>query len=571
MTETLNYLRRFRRGGLFLVLALLMVWPSPGLAEVRRVLVVPFSIHSDQDMSFLQKGITAMLSSRLTDLGKVAMIDQAAAEETLQALPKPLTRVAAVEAGRKVGADYVAFGSLTVFGNSISTDARFVETATSTVMVTLNDTGQSKGDVINHINHFAGEVNTRVFGRSSGETVSAAPAPAPAASPAPADPDQMNPEKKIWGSDGGMRIKATNPDTDYSDAKLWRSRRFKMVIEGLGMGDVDGDGNTEVVFASEKEASVYRLKDNGFLKVTDIELSPRLVCLTVDVADINGNGKAEIYLTLRSENYFPRAAVLEWDGTAFQTIHTAPSWYLRVLHDPQSGRARLYGQKGGTRSIFAGPVYSMAWINGVIEPQDRIKLPKEGNVLGFAYGDMTHDGVENSMIFTPKDELRLSTASGREEWTSAEKYGGKYAYLITAEEYRKGQKLSRTFIDPLPDQLFFIPQRIIMTDFDQDGRNEALVVKNEDVTGGLMSRVRSYREGRFECLDWDNVGLRALWRTRKFSGYISDYNLGDIDNDGKTELVFAVVKKIGDPMSGDSKSYLVSWDPYQQADQAPAQ
>ena len=86
-----------------------------------------------------------------------------------------------------------------------------------------------------------------------------------------------------------------------------------------------------------------------------------------------------------------------------------------------------------------------------------------------------------------------------------------------------------------------------------------------------MSRTRAYRDGRFECLDWDNVGLRALWRTRNFSGYISDYNIGDFDNDGQDELIFAVIKKTGDPVTGEPKSYLVSWDPYQQANQAPAQ
>ena len=81
-----------------------------------------------------------------------------------------------------------------------------------------------------------------------------------------------------------------------------------------------------------------------------------------------------------------------------------------------------------------------------------------------------------------------------------------------------------------------------------------LVVKNEDSTRGLMTRVRSYREGRFENLAWDNVGMRAVWRTRKFSGYISDYNLGDFDNDGQDEVFFVVVKKVGDPMTGDAKA-----------------
>jgi hypothetical protein len=65
------------------------------------------------------------------------------------------------------------------------------------------------------------------------------------------------------------------------------------------------------------------------------------------------------------------------------------------------------------------------------------------------------------------------------------------------------------------------------------------------------------------------VGLAAQWRTRKFAGYISDYNMGDFDNDGRDELVFAVVKKTGDPITGQYKSYLVSWDPHLTEQQVP--
>ena len=273
--------KRLARVALVLTFTLLALGSArQATAETRKVLVVPFSIHADKDLAFLRKGITAMLSSRLTDVGKVVVMDQAAAADIVRDLPTPLTRETAAEAGRKAGADYVAFGSLTVFGGSISTDARFVEAATSTLLVTFNETGQSQGDVIGHINAFAGEVNTRVFGRTADGSVSAAPAPA--ASPeTPPDPDQANPAKKIWSGDGGMRIQATNPDTDEADAKLWRSRRFSMNVEGLGLGDVDGDGDTEVVFASENQMAVYRFKDQAFLKVAEIELAPRLVGIGV--------------------------------------------------------------------------------------------------------------------------------------------------------------------------------------------------------------------------------------------------------------------------------------------------
>jgi len=548
---------------MFTVTLLALGFAGPARAETRKVLVVPFSIHADKDLTFLRKGIIAMLSSRLTDVGKVVVMDQTAASDIVRDLPSPLTRETAAEAGRKAGADYVAFGSLTVFGDSISTDARFVEAATSTLLVTFNQTGQSQGDVIAHINAFAGAVNTRVFGRTADGSVSAAPDTLP-------DPDQANPAKKIWSGDGGMRIQAANPDTDEADAKLWRSRRFPMNVEGLGLGDVDGDGDTEVVFVSENQMAVYRYKDQAFLKVAETDLAPRLVAIGLDVADINGNGRAEIFISSRSENYYPHSYVLEWDGTAFQTVYDAPNWYFRVGWNPQNKKRTLYGQKGSARSVIAGPVYTLAWINGAYEPQDKLLLPDGASVFGFAQGDLTGDGTADTMAFIKSDQLQLASIGRQEEWTSVDPYGGKYTWLITAEEFKRGQQLNRVYVDPLPDTLFFIPQRVLLTDFDRDGRNEVLVVKNEDTTRGIMSRVRSYREGRFENLAWDNVGMRAVWRTRKFSGYISDYNLGDFDNDGQDEMVFAVVKKIGDPMTGDAKSYLVSWDPYQQSTQKQA-
>jgi hypothetical protein len=46
------------------------------------------------------------------------------------------------------------------------------------------------------------------------------------------------------------------------------------------------------------------------------------------------------------------------------------------------------------------------------------------------------------------------------------------------------------------------------------------------------------------------------WKTREISGYISDYALADIDNDGKDDLVISVVAQ-NDSAFGDSKSFIV--------------
>jgi hypothetical protein len=40
---------------------------------------------------------------------------------------------------------------------------------------------------------------------------------------------------------------------------------------------------------------------------------------------------------------------------------------------------------------------------------------------------------------------------------------------------------------------------------------------------------------------WDGLGLTAEWRTRKLTGAIRDFAIGDFDNDGVDELVAALI------------------------------
>ncbi|MDJ0856751.1 MAG: FG-GAP-like repeat-containing protein [Desulfobacterales bacterium] len=546
------------------LLIAVMAAPCAG-AETARVLVVPFDIHADRDLTFLQKGITAMLSTRLAYPGRVSVVSQSAATEIRAKNPQPLDRETAAAAGRELGARYVAYGSLTVFGGSISTDARFVDVATNTILVSFDETGKDQGDVIGHISTFAEMVNTRVFGREPGPGATAAPAPAPA------DKSQMNPEKNMWQSSGGMRITDTPTDAETSEEAIWRSRHFKFAVAGIGLGDVDADGQIETVFAGERQVMVFRSRNRKFNRVADFQLDTAYTILGLDVADINGNGRAEIFINCRTKQFAPRVFVMEWNGQAFESIYEESFWFYRVSRDGKTGKTTLFGQRGRTDTVLTGPVHHLAWAENRYQSHATLKLPGGANVFGVAYGDVTRDGVENVVAFDKKDHIRVLGPGGNEEWRSYDPYGGSNTWLMTVEQYRDSQKEGYIYSDPMPTDLFWLSQRILLVDINGNGHNAVIVVQNADVTGGLMQRSRVYRQGRFECLVWDNAGLAAIWRTRKFSGIISDYNLGDFDNDGRNELVFAVVKRLGDPVTGDRKTYIVSWDPYRKEQQLPAE
>jgi hypothetical protein len=70
-------------------------------------------------------------------------------------------------------------------------------------------------------------------------------------------------------------------------------------------------------------------------------------------------------------------------------------------------------------------------------------------------------------------------------------------------------------------------------------------------------------------LSWDGLGLAENWRTRKISGYVSDFAIADFDNDNQDELVIAVVMNKGVSVISKAKSTIIGYDLTVKAPQAP--
>ncbi|OQW97112.1 MAG: hypothetical protein BWK74_07000 [Desulfobacteraceae bacterium A6] len=526
--------------------------------KISKVLILPFNIHSEKDLSFLQRGIGEMLSTRIAFENKVMIVGK---EEAGIAAGKTDEKTA-LAAGEKAGADYVLFGSLTVFGESISTDAKFYDVQNKSRLVVINEFGSSQGDVIYHINVFAAKINETVFGR---KTVSSQAPAKQITAQQPSGGEQgtdsrKNPEE-MWSKQSGIKMASDEAFSGSGEpaAVLWKSKKFGTKLKGIALGDVDGDGKIETVFADDHNIFIYRQTAGKFEKIKEIAGKTYEFYKGIDVADINGNKKAEIFVTAISDSGRVISFVLEWDGKDFKKITDNEDWHYRVLDIPARGGKVLFAQKGGNASIFSGNVYELKWVSGNYLSTNKEILPRGLNIYSFNYGDILNSGQEMILGFNANEFLLLFNANGSEEWSSSDPYGGSSAYLEPQAEIEASSKVGKN-PDQRPQTRLYLPQRILVTDLDNDKKKEVLVVKNTDSTGGIFSRVRFFKGGYFECLSWDNVGLSPKWKTRKFSGYISDYTLGDIDNDGKDELVFLLVTQTGGSTFGDDRSFVVSWD-----------
>jgi len=521
-----------------------------------RILILPLHIYSEKDLSFLKNGIEDMLSTRLAQEGKVVPLSKEAARQAVKDIPGPINEQTAVSLGERSTADYVIFGSLTVFGDSISTDAQCVDVRQKKPVVTFNQAGKNQGDVISHINLFAAQINEKVFGRKTQSYT-----PAPAEQTQPAAGIHRHPEA-IWSEDqrvGGYAYGAA-PEDGRTPFPFWKSRNLKAKIISMAVGDVDGDGRNETVLLDDNIVYIYRIVEGRFEKVGEVSGRGFDAFLGVDTADINHNGTSEIFVTnLKREFGRLQSFVLEWDGTMFKKIVDNSSWYYRVIHVPEKGGNILLGQQrgAGDQDIFRkGKVYELAWNNGRYESGRQLKLPKDVNIYGFTYGDILNNGQEMILAFGHNDHLRILDERGKEEWTSSESYGGTSVFIDFPSQYRASAQESQQ-VKALRDN-YYLPQRIHITDFNKDGKKEVVVVNNTQIWESLK-RIKIFKSGHIESLDADKLGLFKKWRTREVSGHISDCAVADINNDGRDELVFSVVVKGGSAFE-DSRSYIVSMD-----------
>jgi hypothetical protein len=268
--------------------------------------------------------------------------------------------------------------------------------------------------------------------------------------------------------------------------------------------------------------------------------------LTLDVADINRNGVAEIIVTAVIGDKL-RSFILEFEEGKFRKIAEKADWYFRVLEYPKDGPT-LMGQRMGdvvtdSDSAFTGPIYRFVWKKNTFEKGPKMPFPKGTTIFGLAMGDVRGKGTSDLIAIEDSGQLRIMSPDKRKDdkkssWTSGENYGGTINSYDN-EAKRKMWEASRAL--GTTNWRVYIPGRILIKDLDGDGSNEVIVNKNISPGLAIADKARIFNKGEIHDLVWDGGTLITNWKTKEISGYISDFQIKDVDNDGKEEMVVSVM------------------------------
>jgi hypothetical protein len=301
------------------------------------------------------------------------------------------------------------------------------------------------------------------------------------------------------------------------------------------------------VVVTPHEVLIYRSEMGKFFKTQELEKSNQKYYIGVDVADINGNGYAEIFVTRLNINKNQVVSfVLEYEGKNFNKIVKRSSWFYRVVHSSNRDQI-LLGQKHRSGKPFSGDIFEMDLQNSDYAPMNEIKTPGNISLMGLTIGDVLNDHQQIAVAYKQNDRIQIFEFTGKEIWTSSQRYGGSMLY------YAKPKKDKQE----IENRLYF-PMRILIRKEKAD-TTDVIAVKNYDWTGQKIE-FRNFTDADVESFSWDGLGLTPNWKTRKISGRISDFAVGDFNNDGKIELVAAVIVKEGSTVITTPKSTIIAYE-----------
>jgi len=527
-------LKQIKRAVFPVLLVALLFAPTTGAAQTGRIAFLPFKANAPKDMSYLTSGIRDMLASRLASEIGLTVIDKSVVDKALASAGNPSQNDALLKLGKSLQADYLVVGSLTALGSSLSLDAKFFEVGKGEPR-NFYATAKNESEIIQSIDSLAWDISEKIFAHK--RPASALAQPLAAGQPAAQAQPQYataHPERAFasrTGMGGGSPFIYPKGIT----SEFQKTQNMKLSLQFMEMADLDGDGQDEVIFADNDSVQIFKRDGNRLSKVGQIRGKVGYRIHAITVADLNKNGKPEIYVSA-ADSKGPNSFAFEWLGAdKANYLFQDAKWYIRAMPVPGEGMV-LAGQRSDASKAVAPGIFRLDVTNAALKASSPMEVPASVNLFEFTIADLDNDGSREIVAIDQYDRLQVLRSSGTVLWKSDEFYGGTTRFIGGTEGFGAGKGSAQE-----GSSRIYIPSRIIVYDVNGDGQQDIIINKNLSTSSRLFENMKNYPSGEIHALSWNGIALSELWRTKKIDGYIVDYLLRPAADKKSAELLVGLI------------------------------
>jgi FG-GAP-like repeat len=484
-----------------------------------------FDTASAGSYAYLRDSVRGIMTSRLAARPGVAVLDRSLSEQELAALKNR-------QPGEKVKgvADYLVSGGLYGLKSGLSIQVIVYPMAVEQEVLRFERLVKNQENLLPELERLVGEIAV-ALGADTTPVAKVGPLSGGGgegtAAFVTAHPEAAYKKSQHTGTIAGAA--GSSIGVKAKDGK--RNLTLGGEIRAFAAGDVDGGGDEEMVILSGATLELYRLEGKNIVKAGGAKLPAALECHALNLADLDNDGRKEIYLSC-TDGLAVASQIVRWQQATSQFVVTAAHipWYLRPLSLPGKGW-RLAGQKRGvekTELLKAG-VYLLEQRGdgqGLVEAE-RLPLPSGVNLFDFVFADLDGDRAYETVAIDGKERMKVYNSTNELLWVSKNNYGGSKVYLgpSRAGAVNDQDRKNFTVDEDFQRHLVFVPGRLLVSDVDGNGREEVAVNQNSQSALSFLEKMRIYNDGVIVGLAWDGEAMVESWRSGAFRGYIVGFSL----------------------------------------------
>ena len=328
----------------------------------------------------------------------------------------------------------------------------------------------------------------------------------------------INKEDKLEGLNANITISVpvqyvTNTTTAAAANEmkpLWQSAPLEGKALAFTAGNITADGESNLIIAYEDNTIIaYNLQDGKLNKVSEFKLNPLQQIISLDNADLNENGKAEIFISYfdNARNHF-NTAVYEFENDNFAEKATIRGLVKGIA--PFNGKRVLYTQNINNMSgkfKTLNPAI-LEYKDGKYQAGKQLKAYKFQSIYGFNIAEF-ENGKQNIIYTQPSGKLRLQ-------------FDKKSSYINSPSEFNFASTPNRVKFDN--EVLKFYSSLAL---YNQDGGIIVAGLQNEAKLGILSSTFGSYQRAKLVLLKWDGSSLESF-ADAPLGGYTVDLLQGSL-------------------------------------------
>ena len=326
-------------------------------------------------------------------------------------------------------------------------------------------------------------------------------------------------EKKNQGREVPLR------DYDYV------SKRLPFEVRSLSYGDVDGDGQKDVLLTSQNSLYLYSFINRQLELVAEYPGAKLDYFVKVDLLSRPGEKSLVVLTNLRGDR--ASSKILRYQGKGFVPVIENIPFQMRVVQ--RGGSDVLIGSTYSANATkAANNIFRLEVVGDEVRVGEKLDLPWGTNL--YSYDWLAEQGGEDVVKLTSDGKVQLfvkkDSKDYKKAWTSPENYGGTGNWVPVEVHDLFNEVVSDYY--PIPVGVFA---------HNVGGKPEIVVVKNDSLVKNIIGRIPIIKDGQIFRLTFDELGFIEAWASKKIDGSVQDYLVTNVD--GQTQLMAAV--RLRDP------------------------